>query len=196
MNGYSYFSIENFIRNKLNSIFEPTIVKPDVPKQKIFVKIPFMSAHSNKLIKFDLIKLVSKFYPQIDFNIIFTNDFSIGSFFLFKDKVSPCVKSNIVYKYSCGLCSATYIGESTRHYQTRVSEHRGISPRTGLHYSKAPKSNICNHFLETGHDIHSDNFCVIFSGREWEIKLAESIKIHQSKPSLNDMVSSTPLNIL
>ena len=196
MNGYSYFSIENFIRNKLNSIFEPTIVKPDVPKQKIFVKIPFMSAHSNKLIKFDLIKLVSKFYPQIDFNIIFTNDFSIGSFFLFKDKVSPCVKSNIVYKYSCGLCSATYIGESTRHYQTRVSEHRGISPRTGLHYSKAPKSNIYNHFLETGHDIHSDNFSVIFSGCEWEIKLAESIKIHQLKPSLNDMVSSTPLNIL
>ena len=89
MDGYSYFIIENFIRIKLNSIFEPTIFKPDVPKQKIFVKIPFMSAHSNKLIKFDLSKLVSKFYPQIDFNIIFTNDFSIGSFFQFKDKVSP-----------------------------------------------------------------------------------------------------------
>ena len=86
MNGYSYFVIENFIRIKLNSIFEPTILKPNVPKQKIFVKIPFMTAHANKLFKFYLGKLVSKFYPQIDFNIIFTNDFSIGSFFYFKDK--------------------------------------------------------------------------------------------------------------
>ena len=73
-----------FIRIKLNSIFEPSILKLNVPKQKIFVKIPFMPAHANKLIKFDLSKLVSKFYPQIDFNIIFTNEFSIASFYLFK----------------------------------------------------------------------------------------------------------------
>ena len=98
--------------------------------------------------------------------------------------------------YSCGLCSATYIGESIRHYQTRVSEHRGISSRTGMHYSKPPKSNIYIHFMETGHDIDSGNFGMIFSGCECEIKLAESIKIHELKPILDDMVSSTPHNIL
>ena len=65
-----------------------------------------------------------------------------------------------------------------------------------MHYSKTAKRNIFNNFLETGHDINADNFGIIFSGREWEIKLAESIKIHEFKPSLNDMVSSTPLNIL
>ena len=81
MIGYSYFTIENSIRIKQNSIFKPTILKPNVPKQKIFVKIPFMTAHANKLIKFDPGKLVSKFYSQMDFNIVFTNEFSIDSFF-------------------------------------------------------------------------------------------------------------------
>ena len=158
MNGYSYFTVEHFICIKQNSIFEFTILKPNVPKQKIFVTIPFMTAHANKLFKFYLGKLVSKFYPQIDFNIIFTNDFSIGSFFYFKDKISLCVKSNIVYKYSYGLYSATYIGESTRHYQTRVSERRGISPRTGMHYSKPSKNNIYSYYLETGHQIDLGKF--------------------------------------
>ena len=79
---------------------------------------------------------------------------------------------------------------------TRVSEHRGISPRTGMHYSKPLKSNIYMHYLETGRDVDSNNFNIVFSSCEWEIKLAESIKIHELKPSLNDMVSSTPLNIL
>ena len=63
MNGYSYFTVENIIRDKLNSIFEPTILKPYVPKQKIFIKIIFITADANKLIKFDVSKLVSKFYP-------------------------------------------------------------------------------------------------------------------------------------
>ena len=110
--------------------------------------------------------------------------------------ISLCVKSNIVYKCSCGLCSAICIVESTRHYQTRVSEHRGISPRTGIHYSKPPKSNIYSQYLKPCHDIDSANFGIIFSGREWEIKIAESIKTHELKPSLIDMVSSKPLNIL
>ena len=34
------------------------------------------------------------------------------SFFYFKDRIFPGVKSNIVYNYSCGLCLATYIAES------------------------------------------------------------------------------------
>ena len=42
-----------------------------------------------------------------------------------------------------------------------------------MHYSKPPKSNNYNYYLETGHDIDSENFDEIFSGREWEIKLAE-----------------------
>ena len=195
-NGYSLSTIESVIREKLNLFFEPRVVVSDVPKEKMFVKLPFMSENANKLLSSDISKLFSKFYPQIDFRLIFTNNFSIGNFFNFKDKISPHIKSNIVYNYSCSLCSATYLGESIRHFHTRVSEHKGISPRTGVPYTKPPKSNVYQHYLQTGHEILTSNFKIVFSGREWETKLAESILIHQFKPSLNDMVASTPLNIL
>ena len=58
-----------------------------------------------------------------------------------------------------------------------------------MHYSKPPKP-----YQETGYDIDLGNYGIVFSGREWEIRLAETIKIHELK--LDDMVSSTPLNIL
>ena len=146
-NGYSLSTIESVICEKLNLYFEPKIVVSDVPKEKIFVKLPFMSEKANKLLSSDISKLFSKFYPQIDFRLIFTNNFSIGNFFSFKDKISPHIKSNIVYNYSCSLCSATYLGESIRHFHTRVSEHKGISPRTGVPYTKPPKINVYQHYL-------------------------------------------------
>ena len=51
-----------------------------------------MTAHANELIKFYVGKLVFKIYPQIDFNINFTNEFSIGSFFLFQKEDIPLRK--------------------------------------------------------------------------------------------------------
>ena len=87
MIGCSYFTVEKIIRDKLISIFEPTIL--EIKKQNILVKISFMTAHAKKLIKFDVHKLVSKFYPWIDFNMILTNEFSIGNLLHFKDKISP-----------------------------------------------------------------------------------------------------------
>ena len=109
----------------------------------------------------DISKLISKFYHQIDFRLIFANNFSISSFFNFKDRISPNIKSNIVYNYSCSHCSATYLGESIRHFHTRVSEHKGISPRTGVPYTKAPKSNIYQHYLQTGHEILTSDFKIV-----------------------------------
>ena len=66
-------------------------------KQTIFVKIIFITVHcavhAIKLIKFDMAKLVFKFYHQMDFNIIFTNEFYIGSFFSFqRQDISLCKK--------------------------------------------------------------------------------------------------------
>ena len=82
-----------------------------------------MSDQGNKLLASD----ISRLYPQIDIRLIFANNFSIGNFFNFKDRISPNIKSNIVYKYSCSLCSVTYLGQSIRHFHIRV-------PEIELHY--------------------------------------------------------------
>ena len=136
-----------------------------------------------------------KFYPQVDLKLIFENNYSVGSFFKYKDLVPDSVRSNIVYQYRCAQCEATYIGETTRHFSTRVAEHRGISSRTGRPLINSPNSNIFSHYLSSGHDIQSSNFKILFSGGAG-VKIAESLLIHKFKPTLNNMTSSYPLKII
>ena len=127
--------------------------------------------------------------------IIFENNYSVGSFFRYKDLMPDAVRSNIVYQYKCAQCDATYIGETTRHFSTRVAEHRGISSRTGRPFLNSPNSNIYSHYLSTGHDLQSSDFKILYSGGVG-LKIAESLFIHKSKPSLNDMSTSSPLKII
>ena len=70
-NGYSLPTIESVICEKLNLLFQPRIVVFDVTKEKMFVKLPFMSEKANKLLSSDISKLFSTFYPQIYFRLIF-----------------------------------------------------------------------------------------------------------------------------
>ena len=38
---------------------------------------------------------------------------------------------NRVYNFSCSCCTASHIGKTYKHMKVRVSEHQGVSPRTG-----------------------------------------------------------------
>ena len=127
--------------------------------------------------------------------IIFENNYSVGSFFRYKDLMPDSVRSNIVYQYKCAQCDATYIGETTRHFSTRVAEHRGVSSRTGRLLLNSPNSNIYSHYLSSGHDIQPSDFEILCTGGVG-LKISESLVIHKSKPSLNDMSSSFPLKIV
>ena len=115
--------------------------------------------------------------------------FLIRMLYLMRSKV---ILSN---KYTWGDCNSAYIGETTRYFKTRISEHMGISPRTGRP-AKYPKSNIFKHHKDSGHALHESDFSIISSTRAYDTKIIESILIHVNKPSLNGMTASIPLNIL
>ena len=103
--------------------------------------------------------------------------------------------SNIVYIYKCGICNSRYIGETSRHYTTRVAEHMGVSPRTGAPMARI-NSNVYSHFLESGHRIKKEDFSILYSRGSSDLRLSESIAIHQHRPDLNDKVASVPLEVL
>ena len=183
-NNYPIEVIENSIRHKLNRIFSPAPAVSTVAKQEFYLKIPFMCPETNLSITKDIQDLIAKFYPQLCLKIIFVNNFSVSSFFNYKDRVPPLVTSNIVYQYICPQCSETYVGETSRHLETRISEHRSVSSRTSLPLAK-PKSNIYSHFLNTAYVINRSSF-----------KIIECIYIHKLKPSINGIQYSNPLQIL
>ena len=97
-------------------------------------------------------------------NLTFALSFAplrISSFFPFKNKVPKFLRSGVVYLFKCRCCSASYVGQTTRHLHTRVSEHLSISPITGKPSSSPPMSSIFSHLKTTGHTANFDDLNLI-----------------------------------
>ena len=195
-NGYKLPLIQKQVKHFLNSIFNEK--SPSIStalKQSIYFKIPF---HGNESfhIRRQLNNIFKQYYPQIKINVVFTSNFKIKSFFSFKDKIPDCVRSSLVYKYTCGGCNATYIGKTSRHLSTRISEHLGQSYRTGINLSNPPFSAIREHTSNSTCNIERENFNIIATATsEIDLIIKESILIKQSNPPLNNM-DSLQLRIL
>ena len=69
--------------------------------------------------------------PSVKFVFILSNTRTIGSLFKFKDTLPKESRSCVIYKYVCSQCEALYVGSTIRTLHTRMSEHLGMSPRTG-----------------------------------------------------------------
>ena len=195
-NSYPCSYIEKCFRIKLNSIFDPPTPKLTAPKKPLFISIPFIDHSTNFALKKRLSNIISKFYPHISLKVIFTNKMSVGSFFKYKDQVPSLLLSNIVYQYKCRQCDSTYVGESIRHFATRIAEHKGVSVRTGLRLKNPGHSNIREHCVDSQHAFSDENFKVLRVSNRHDIKLCESIFIHKLEPNLNSANTSTPLKIL
>jgi len=69
-----------------------------------------------------------------------------------KDTLSPGFNKNIVYKLSCKDCDATYVEQTKRKFNTRISEHRrDTNKKTGKH------SVITEHRINNNHEFNWDN---------------------------------------
>ena len=51
------------------------------------------------------------------------SSFKIGNLFGVKDPIPSGLLSRVVYKFACAGCNACYVGETTRHFSSRVREH-------------------------------------------------------------------------
>ena len=144
----------------------------------------------------ELINVLSKFYKNVNFKVILTNNFKIESLFSFKDRIPAYLRSGIIYKYTCNSCNAVYIGETFRHQHTRFCEHMGISGLTGKEMKSKKDSAIRDQLLTCDGVITHDSFVII--GREADLiarRVKESLFIHRDEPSLNIQGTSIPLKL-
>ena len=56
----------------------------------------------------------------------FINRLYVGSFLKYKDQVASLLLNNVVHQYKCWQCDYTYIGETIRHFATRIAQHRRV----------------------------------------------------------------------
>ena len=86
-----------------------------------YFKLPYIGNLSHH-IKNKPLKLCKEFCKE-NFNIklVFIS-FKIKSYVSYKDPIPDDLKSFLVYKFTCAI-SSSYIGETCRHFKTRIEEH-------------------------------------------------------------------------
>ena len=95
------------------------------------------------------------------------------------DPIPDDLKSFLVYKFTCASCSSSYIGETCRHFKTRIEEH----------IKKDNKSHIFKHLHSTTTCFDSYNslcFKIIDKANsKFDLKIKEALHINWRKPNLN-----------
>ena len=124
------FIKSNLIKNEYQSFLIDKVIKkyPDYnlsrnqnqlkDKSDVdYFKLPYidnLSHHINNKHS----KLSNEFCKET-FNILF----KIKNYFSYKDPIPNDLKSFLIYKFTYASCSFSYIGETCRHFKTRIEEH-------------------------------------------------------------------------
>ena len=113
-NAFPIKLIDSFIKNFLNKRLTEKPVTLTAAKKDLVIVLPCLGKLSLEL-RTRLRNSISKSLPFCKIRVIFKSSTRISNFFQFKDKMSYCLGSNVVYKCSCGRCNATYYGTKCRH---------------------------------------------------------------------------------
>ena len=129
-NAFHIKLIDNCIKTFLNKKFLHTPFALTVEKKELFITLPYLG-NLSLTIRTRLQNSINRNLPFRKIRVIFKSTTRLSNFFRFKDKVPFNLRSNVLYKFSCGRCNATYYGKTCRHLNIRVGEHSGVSPLTG-----------------------------------------------------------------
>ena len=170
-NAYPLFLIDKVIKKYLDHKFFSNQNQLKDTSDVCDFKLPYISKLSHH-IKNKRSKLCKEFCKN-KFNIkLVFNSFNIKSYFSYKDPISDDLKSFLVYKFTFSTFSSSYIGETCRHFKTRIEEH----------IKKDNKSHIFKHLHSTATCFDSDNsltFKVIDKANfNFDLKIKEALHIN------------------
>ena len=72
------------------------------------------------LVKSGPARSLHKRLPFCKVSIVFKTYNRLRNYFSFKDAVSEPLRSCQIYNFTCGCCSASYIGKTFRHMKVRL----------------------------------------------------------------------------
>ena len=196
-NKYPISFINFCIRFCLNKLIVGQTTVSTVPKKEFSICLPFLGKET-LVVKNKLLKLFSSLFPAFKLRIVLKPGIKIGSLLNFKDIIPFGARSFVVYKFSCGNCDITYIGKTTRHLLVRMSEHLGISYKTGKDrkYNIKQTSAIREHLRVCNHKSDVNNFKILASANtDFELLIKESLLVDSEKPLLNKQVKSFQLSL-
>ena len=189
--------IHKFKRSVQNLTSTPH-VDPNVTadNKMCYISLPFYGSFSYHIRK-ELNKILKPLYPKIEFRFIFTNKYTIGSLFPFKDKSPKELTAMVTYLFKCPSCEAGYVGKTTVNFTTRVHQHLGKSAITKKDVSTPPNSAVYIHSKQKKHPITEDDFSIInVCNSQESLDITEAIQIKLKSPQLNGQLDVAHLYTL
>ena len=90
-----------------------------------------------------------------------------------------CVRSSVIYKFSCGDCNASYLGCTWKRCKTRIHQHLGTSERSGLALTNPSHSESRNYAKKFTHNISANNFRIVSTASPTDLNILETMHIHK-----------------
>ena len=192
-NAFPIKLIDSCIKNFLNKRLTEQSVTLTAEKNDLVIVLPFIGKLSRDL-GTRLKNGISKNLPVSKIRVIFKSSTRISNLIQFKDEMPYCWRSNVVYKFLCGRCNATYYSETCRHLSVGVGEHSGVSPLTGKKSKSKMSMAVKEHMLLCHNVVFIDGFKILAtSDSDFNVKVKESLLISRDEPILNKNETSLPL---
>ena len=106
-----------------------------------------------QIAKTRLSKAMNKHMKFCKLRVIFQTNNRLRNYFRLKDFVPETLRSSLIYKISCGSCTASHIGKTYRDFKVRVSERQGFSPRTSKPVKGTLSTSVKDHMLVCDHKV-------------------------------------------
>ena len=156
--------------------------------------IPFLGHHSFK-VRNNITKLIKSQCPDIRLKFVYKDSKRLSSLFKYTDFFPPLVCSNVIYKYSCSGCNATYYGKTSRNLTIRCYEHLGLT-KSGGNRASPSSSSIWDHITQSGNAGTLEHFSIISkSENSFDLLIHENLIIQRDRPIFTSQQSSIPMTL-
>ena len=153
-----------------------------------YFKLPYVGPYSST-VKSKLRQLLDEYCKDIDVRLIFTS-FKIGQYFSNKDRIPTELKSGVVYKFVCGGCGASYIGQTIRHLSTRTHEHLSTDHDSSIYKHlnvNTRQGRVCRR------SSNENSFSILdHASTKYRLRLKEGLYIKKEQPILNKTSKKVP----
>ena len=122
--------VDKRIKEFLDKILAPKPLVSTLPKNNLVIALSYLGKLSLQ-IRTRINGIMKIRLPYCNMLFVFQTKCDISNFFTFKEKIPSFLSSDIVYKFQCGSCNATYYGKTKPHFKVRMSEHLEISALIG-----------------------------------------------------------------
>ena len=105
----------------------------------------------------------------------------------------------LLYKFTCGTCNCTYIGETKRHFDVRSHEHMGVSILTNNRktYNANSATAVHKHCHDLEHENDIDSIQIVgHASNKFHLRIKEALLCSLVEPTIiNVQKKSIPLYV-